>query len=201
MESPSEIASCILGISVKFTFFEQEIIINPYTRVKLVGSCVIQSNPDSQYRLIVLEPFGIKVPDFIFQNGPFSINPRAYEIAMKLEGLVQDCDVSISCSSNSMKINICVFKTAMFRIPFRGTIIITIDIPPRRNDWTNKFHNYNYKRICQEEEEYTKDYSLALKALGLGATALCGFLLSKLIKGGIGLIVSGPVGAAIGFAV
>ena len=58
-------------------------------------------------------------------------------------------------------------------------------------------NNLEGRKTKNEENEDIVNYK---KAFSLGTEAVAAFLLYKIIKGGIGAIFGGPLGAAFGFA-
>ena len=188
---PEDIVYRLLGVSVSFDYFDQTLWVNPYTKVTLSNSTYMDLRSDSHFK-IGFNLFNL-FPNFSFDI--FSINSRARELGMKLNGLIDDGEISVETSFNYIAIKVCVYKSSFRYANFKGSIKITIYLPPSNN---NIKDNYEYNRhVTDEEFEARQNWK---KACAGGMLAIGGFLLFKLIKGGIGFVVSGPVGAAVGFA-
>ncbi len=110
---------------------------------------------------------------------------------MKIDHIVEDGEVFVSASFSKISIIVNVFKCSYNYCSSRGSIIISIDNIPNPGP---RLREKKRRRGLNEDENNV------LKAIGIGCLALAGFLLSKIAKGGIGGIIGGPVGAAVGFA-
>ncbi len=172
----------LIGVSVSFQCFDQTILINPFVKVTLSSSVYSSSGNDSYFKI------GFNLFDFIpnISFNIFDIKPRARELGMKLKPIIEDGEIFINSYINVIKIVVNVFKSGNKRYGHSGSVIITIIIPPSSKREGKRFQNEDAKNV--------------LKAFGMGALAVGGVILYKVIKGGIGAIVGGPVGAAIGFA-
>ena len=131
---------------------------------------------------------GFNFFDFIpnISSDIFDIKPRAKELGMKLKPLINDGEIFINAAGNYIRIAVNVYKSKMNNIEDSGSVIITIYIPP-----SSKREGKSFK----DEDAYK-----VKKAFSIGFKAVAGIILFKILKGGIGAIMGGPVGAAIGFA-
>jgi hypothetical protein len=118
--------------------------------------------------------------------GIFDIKPRAKELGMKLTPIIDNGEIFINSYSNVIKIVVNVYKAKFRNYGDSGSVTIEIMIPPSSNREGKRFED--------------KEAHNVLKAFAMGALAVGGVILYKVAKGGIGAIVGGPVGAAIGFA-
>ena len=174
----------LIGVSVNFSWEEGTIRVNPYLKVTFTKSIDISMNGDSYFK-IGFNPLNF-IPNISFDI--FNINPRAKELGMKLIGLIDDGEICVNSSFTSLKIKVKVFKSNRKYGNCSESVIIEIIFPERRNNQKNRSYENN------------QDYANVKKAFTISALAVGGIILAKLIKGGIGAVVAGPVGAAIGFA-
>ena len=181
-ELADEITYRLIGYSVSFQYFGETIYIDPYVSVTLSGS-VQRSSGNNSYFKIDYNPFNL-FPTISFSI--FDINPRARELGMKLLPIIEYGEIFVNTSLNSLRITVNVFKAKFIKCYNKFSVTITLFIPPRSNR--------------QERISLGEDGKNVQKAFTMGALAVGGFLLFKLIKGGIGAVLGGPVGAAVGFA-
>ena len=185
---PNIIVYKLIGVSAKFTYYEQTIRVNRFTTVTVTSSIQYNVGRNSYFKI------GFIFPNLIFPSlsfPMFDINLRAKELGIKISGIVKDGEVYISSSFSKISIIVNVFQCSYEYCSSRGSIIINIDdIPDPRPRLREK----------ERRHEWNEDENLVLEAIGKGALALGGFLLFKVVKAGIGAIMGGPVGAAIGFA-
>jgi hypothetical protein len=181
-ELGDEIVSRLIGVSVSFQYFEQTIYINPFVKVELSRTIYSSSGNDSYFK-ICFNPFDF-IPNISFSI--FDIKPRARELGMKLKPLIDDGEIFINSFRNLIRITVNVYKSKWGNYADSGSVAITIIIPPSSNREGKRFKNEDAQNVQ--------------KAFAMGALAIGGIILFKVIKGGIGAIVAGPVGAAIGFA-
>ena len=184
----NEITERLIGYSVSFRYFDTTIYINNYISITLSSSISYVSSSDSYFK-ITFNPFDY-LPDFSFLN-IFDIKPRAKQFGMKLKGFIDEGEVFVSSFLDTISIVVNVFKVVDSDCTDTGSVIITIHLPDNKN----KPNNYAY-----EKTEENEDANKIKEAFGIGALAVGGIILAKIIKGGIGAILGGPVGAAIGFA-
>ena len=189
-EVADEITRRLIGFSVSFKYFNQTIYINNYISVTLSSSISSSYYYDSYFK-ITFNPLDY-LP--IFNFNIFDINPRAKEFGMKLKGFIDEGEVFINSSLDRISIVVNVYKVVNSDCTDTGSVKITIILPENRNDPDN-CQNY-----ANEKTEEIEDANKIKKAFGIGALAVGGIILAKIIKGGIGAILGGPVGAAIGFA-
>ena len=105
---------------------------------------------------------------------------------MKLSPIINDGEIFVNSFKNLIKIVVNVYKSKLLDCKDTGSVIITIFILPSSSREGKKFENEDAQKIQ--------------KAFVMGALALGDIILFKIIKGGIGAILAGPIGAAIGFA-
>ena len=186
LDLAEEITYRLIGVSVTFSDYEETIYINPYIKVTLSTSTYMDINRDSYFKIGFnpFNPLGF-LPTISFSI--FSLNPRAKELGIKLKDIIDDGEICVESSLSYIAIKVCVFKSNYYYGRCRGSIKIIINLPPRNERKRSK-------------KNYDKDSDNVEKAFGLGACAIAGFLLFKIVKGGIGAILGGPVGAAVGFA-
>ena len=182
-ELAEEIIDRLIGVSVNFSQNEGTIMVNPNLYVTFTTSIGIKMNGNSYFK-IGFNPLNW-LPNFSF--GIFDISPKAKELGMKLTGLINEGEVCVNCSFNSLKIKVKVIESSGKYNYCSESVIIEIIFPERRN----------YQRNQSYEEN--QDYINVKKAFGISALAVGAIILTKLIKGGIGAVMAGPVGAAIGF--
>ncbi len=181
-EIANAITCTLIGISVSFKYFEESILINPFVNVKLSRSLYYSNSEDSYYKIgFNLFEF---IPDFSFDI--FDIKPRAKELGMKLKPFINDGEIFINAAENFIRIAVNVYKNKVNDIEDKGSVIITIFIPPSSKRERKSFND--------------EDANEVKKAFSMGCIAVGGIILFKVLKGGIGAIMAGPVGAAIGFA-
>ena len=191
MEDEFDVANLIverlIGFKVCFEKYSQIIPINEYIKVILSGSVSMSTTGDSVFT------FGFDknsyIPDISFDI--FNINPRAKELSMKIDDIVKKGKVVVNSEFNYVTIIVIVLESDYDNIDFSGTIGIQIEIPRGKN--------YSYSPQYEYEYEEEKDKTVE-KAFKIGALAVGAVLVGKIIKGGIGAIIGGPIGAAIGFA-
>ena len=181
-ELADEITGRLIGVSVRFQYFEQTIFIYPFVKVTLSRAIYSSSGNDSYFK------FGFNLFEYIptISLGIFDIKPRAKELGIKLKPIIDDGEIFINSSGNLIRITVNVFKTRLRSYEDSGSIAITIFIPPSSKREGKRFKNEDAQNVQ--------------KAFAMGALAVGGVILYKVAKGGIGAIVGGPVGAAIGFA-
>lgn len=181
-ELADEITGRLIGVSVSFKYFEQTIFINPFVKVTLSRTIYSSSGNDSYFK-IGFNPFEF-IPNISF--GIFDIKPRARELGIKLKPIIDDGEIFINSYENLIRITVNVYKSKWRNYEDSGSVAITIIIPPSSKREGKRFKNEDAQNVQ--------------KAFAIGALAVGGIILLKVIKGGIGAIVAGPVGAAIGFA-
>ena len=175
----------LLGVRVSFFWYEQEMKINPYTKIKLSATTSISTNGDSVFTFGFVGPISQS-----FSYGIYSISPRAEQLAMKIDDIIQKGSIVVKSDFSRIGIIVCATECKGKYSNFTGSIGIIIDLP----------NNNQYRgQECYEYEQSRNIDPEVRKAFGLGALALGGILLAKIIKGGIGAILGGPVGAAVGF--
>ena len=178
-----KITKRLIGFSVNFKYFEQTIKVNPYVHVKLSSSVSCSDGNDSYFR-ICFNPLDF-IPTISFNI--FDIKPRAKELGMKLKSIIDNGEIFINSYANVIRITVNVFKNDWEDYKENGSVTISIYIPPDSNrDKTKKYNDEDAKKV---QDAFAK-----------GALAVGGILLFKIIKGGIGSLLGGPVGAAVGFA-
>lgn len=178
----NEITYRLIGVNVNFKYFEQTILVNPFLRVTLSRSVYCSFGSDSYFK-ISFNPLNF-LPTISL--GIFDIKPRAKELGMKLTPIIDNGEIFINSYSNVIKIVVNVYKAKFGNYGDSGSVTIEIMIPPSSNREGKRFED--------------KEAQNVLKAFAMGALAVGGVILYKVAKGGIGAIVGGPVGAAIGFA-
>ena len=181
-ELANDITSTLIGFSVSFKYFEESIMINPFVNVKLSRS-LYYSNSEDSYCKIGFNLFDF-IPDLSFNI--FDIKPRAKELGMKLKPFINDGEIFINAFENFIRIAVNVYESKVNNIKDKGSVIITIFIPPSSKRERKSFND--------------EDANQVKKAFSMSCVAVGGIILFKVLKGGIGAIMGGPVGAAIGFA-
>ncbi len=181
LELADEITYRLIGVSVHFKYFDTTITVNPYVHVKLSSSISCSDDNDSYFNI------GFDLLDFIptISFDIFDIKPKAKELGMKLKSIIADGEIFINSYSNLITITVNVYKRKFKNYGDSGSLIITIIIPPSSK-----------RKVTYEN----KDVKNVQKAFAMGAAAVAGLILMKIIKGGIGGLVGGPAGAALGFA-
>ncbi len=188
----NEITRRLIGISVNFTYFGQTVYYNNYISVTLSSSIIYSDGSDSYFR-ITFNPLDYIIPNISFSI--FDIKPRAKEFGMKLKRFIHEGEVFINSSMDKITIVVNVFKVVHSNSTQTGSVIIKISLPNNRN---NLDYCLNYAYEDEEEKEYAKKIGEAFR---IGALAVGGIIVAKIIKGGIGAILGGPVGAVLGFAI
>ena len=95
----------------------------------------------------------------------FDIIPKAREIGLKLQGIIEDGEVIINTDFNRISIIINVYRANNRGFPFSGSIIITINMPG--------INNIKYKRKSYERDrEEKQDFQNIIKAIGIGVAAV-----------------------------
>ena len=176
-----------IGYSVTFRYIEETIYISDNIWVTLSSSFCMDSG-DSYFK-IGFNPFDF-LPTISFDI--FDIKPTAREIGLKLKGIIEDGSVCINSSFDTITIGINIKQLKDEDYTFSGSIEITIKLPERRDDEENE--------ASEKNEQERRDLENLQKAFGIGALAVGAIVLGKIIKGGIGALVGGPIGAAIGLA-
>ena len=188
-EVANEIISRLIGFSVEFEYFGQTIKITENISVTLSSTTSYISN-DSYFK-ITFNPLDY-LPTFSIDI--FDIKPRAKQFGMKLKGFIDEGEVFVNSSFDELEIVVNVYKVAHSYSEDTGSVKITISFPNNRNP----------PYICEDKvygmTEESQDAENIKKAFGMGAVAVGGIILAKIIKGGIGAILGGPVGAVLGFA-
>lgn len=124
----------------------------------------------------------------------FDIIPKAREIGLKLQGIIEDGEVIINTDFNRISIIINVYRAKNRHFFFSGSIIITINMP--------EINNIKYKRKSYERDrEEKQDFQNIIKAIGIGVAAVGAVVLTKMLCAGIGGLAAGPVGVVVGLAV
>lgn len=193
-EVANEIISRLIGFSVNFKYFDQTIYITENISVTLSSSLsyMCEGSSDSYFK-IAFNPFDY-LPNISF--GIFDIKPRAKEFGMKLKGFIDEGEVFVNASFDTIKIAVNVYKVVGSDCTDTGSVTIAISLP---NNGDGPYEDEEEEEAYEMTEE-RKDAENIKKAFGIGALAVGGIILAKVIKGGIGAILGGPVGAAIGFA-
>ena len=181
LDLAEKITERLIGVSVTFSQRNQTIYYNPYLKITLSSSASMNINGDSYYQF-GFDFFGW-VPNLSFDI--FSINFRAKELGIRLNGLIDDGEICVSSSYDYIVIKVCVFKGKGKYWSSNGSIMITIILPSNQ---------------LKESKKKNADVVKLEEAFSLGSKAVAAFLLFKIIKGGIGAIFGGPLGAAVGFA-
>ena len=184
-----DVASQLLGYLVRFTYYKRSYDISPFVKVSLKKS-VSYTSSDSYFNINFKDEIG---PSYSF--GQFNISSKAEKLGIKLKGLVDEGEIFINYDSESIEIAVNVTKIRYQEYDVDFSVIIEFDL-------------YKYKKYLealqkQEEREKQKkneDVEKLKKAIGAGAAAAGAIVIAKIIKGGIGALLGGPIGAAIGFA-
>ena len=181
-ELANEITYRLIDIDVSFQYFEQTILINEFVTVTLSRTVYSSSENDSYFKI------GFNLLNYIpnLSFNIFDIRPRAKELGMKLAPIIDDGEIFINSYGDLIRITVNVYKRKWSNFGDSGSVVITIIIPPSSN------------REGKSLED--NDAKMVQKAFAMGALAVAGIILFKIIKGGIGAILGGPIGAAIGFA-
>ena len=182
-----EIVYRLIGVSVSFKFFGETIRINPYTTVHLSSSVNESFFPDSKYTI------GFHLPNLIpiISFSKFDINPRARELGMKIEGLVEDGEVRVAAGPSYLLVVVNVYKIKFKYGSLKGSITIRIEYPPNPGPRLVE----KSRRVGLNEEENN-----VLEAIGKGVASFVGLLIFEWVKKGLAEIFTGRVGFAFGFA-
>ena len=186
-----DVASQLLGYSVRFTYFRRSYYISPFVKVSLKKS-VSYTSYDSYFKINFTDAIG---PSYSF--GQFNVSSKAEKLGIKLKGLVDEGEIFINYYSESKSIEIAVNVTKIRYLEYEVDFSVIIE-----------FDLYKYKKYLealQEQEEKEKqkkneDAEKIKKAIGAGVAVAGAIVIAKIIKGGIGALLGGPIGAAIGFA-
>ena len=191
MEDEYDVANLIvgrlIGCKVCFKKYEEEIYVNEYITVILSENVSMSISGDSVFTIGFTK--NSLIPDISFDI--FNINPRAKELSMKIDDIVDKGKVVVNSDLSCVKIIVVVEESSYDGIDFSGTIGIKIEIPR----WKDYSYSPQYEYDYEEEKDKTVENAFKIGALAVGAV-----LVGKIIKGGIGAIIGGPIGAAIGFA-
>ena len=109
----SQIVYNMIGISVNFKYDQQTVYVNEYITVTISKSFYIEKEGDSYYKITfnLLLTF---IPDF--SSNIFDIRPRAKEFGIKLKGIIDDGEIIINSSLNTIKISDGVYKSGALLI-------------------------------------------------------------------------------------
>ena len=179
----------LIGFDVTIKQFQKKIKIKKYVSVIVYQEVYESTDGNSYFRL------GVSKCDINFSRNiyldKFHISTKSEEFAMKINDVVQDGSVLVKAGNTYISIGVSVKKASYYNINFKGTILINIDLPGDED--REKFRDYVKNSKNQEAQEIQN-------AFEIGASAVAGIILAKIIKSGLGAIFGGPVGAAIGFA-
>ena len=142
MEDEFDVANLIvkrlIGINVNFTYYSEIIYVNNYVTVGLSKHVSYSTSGDSEFRLGF--DIGSYIPSISFDI--FNINPRAEELSMKIDDIVEKGKVVVNSEFSYVKIIVVVEESSYDDISFSGTIGINIEIPRYRNYSINPQYSY-----------------------------------------------------------
>ena len=192
-----EMTKRLIGCSITFTTLNQTIHITRFISVTLSETLSSSDGTDSYYKInfSYIGNSSFPIPDRLSGLG-FSIDRRAEQFGFRLGGLLEKGEVFINIEENSIKLTVNVFNIRKIEDEINISLIIKITIPPKEE------REKIFKRYKQQEKDiYTdEDTNTIKKAFQVGATAVGAVILAKIIKAGIGAILSGPFGAFVGLA-
>ena len=182
-----EIVGRLVGFKVTYLKFEAKIPVNDYVTVFVTQDITTDIGSSSSLLTCHVSSykFGVSVNNYYDK---FIFSTKAEELALKIKDIVEDGTMFVTAGYKEISIGLSVKKAFYKNNFFEGTIGIQINFPREKNREEN----------CQYFER-EKDQDV-VKALQIGTSAVAGILVYKLIKGGLGALFAGPVGAAIGFA-